>query len=374
MSSDEQYTAKGAALVGFQTDATDGPIDVGAELTGNKIGAVVHCDNGPGLIADSNTMGVSGTGGLRGVYGRGQNRFNDPEVTTGTLGEGYEGAFGVTGLSFLSQLRGALGDGAGVVGASNVDSERDPNNQAKRLGAGVVGLSLKALPTLADTPEPLSLPDLKERPDGNGTGVWGVSSGGIGVHGESGSGTGVKGESRDGTGVHGHSDFSHGVHGESPDGTGVHGVTTHGTGVHGETTSGFLSGSAGIGVHGSGSSFGTGVRGDGVHGPGVQGVSETGHGVHGFSLVNDGIFGESRDGRGGLFVSQKIAQLRLVPADSEFGQATLPAGKTGDLYARSIPDTPAPKNKAELYFCLGKATNGKSLWVPLTFGQAVFGA
>jgi hypothetical protein len=222
-------------------------------------------------------------------------------------------------LSFLSQVRGALGDGAGVVGASNADSERDPNNQAKRLGAGVVGLSLKALPSVVDTPEPLPLPDLKNRPDGNGTGVWGVSGGGTGVHGESRAGTGVNGV--------------------------INGVS-----------------STGIGVHGSGSLFGTGVRGDSHKGRGVQGFSDTGHGVHGESNFVAGIFGESVFGRGGLFVSQKIAQLRLVPADSGFGQATLPAGETGDLYARSIPNTPAPKNRAELYFCLGKDPNGKSLW------------
>jgi hypothetical protein len=188
MSSDNQYTALGPAVIGFQTDGAN--IDVGADVAGKSVGAKGRCDDGPGVVGESNSMGVLGTGGLRGVYGRGENRFNQPENTTGVLGEGYKEAFGVTGLNFLSDERAALGNGAGVIGASNADSELDPSNPAKPLGAGVVGLSLKALPQLIDTTEPLPLPDLKKAPDGDGTGVWGASGDGTGVHGQSQSGRG----------------------------------------------------------------------------------------------------------------------------------------------------------------------------------------
>jgi hypothetical protein len=188
MSSDNQYTALGPAVVGFQTDGAN--IDVGADVAGTKLGAKGRCDEGPGVVGESNTMGVSGTGGLRGIYGRGQNRFNQPENTTGVLAEGYQEASGVTGLNFSSDRRARLGHGAGVVGASNADSDRDPQNPDKQLGAGVVGLSLSTLPQLIDTAEPLPLPDLKRVPDGDGTGVWGASGRGTGVYGESNNGRG----------------------------------------------------------------------------------------------------------------------------------------------------------------------------------------
>src|SRR5215470_3870658 len=107
MSSDNQYTALGPAAVGFQTDGAN--IDVGVDVAGSKLGAKSHCDDGPGVVGESvhsvgvigsstNDVGVRGAGGTAGVSGRGQNPFNEPENTTGALGEGYQEAFGVTGL------------------------------------------------------------------------------------------------------------------------------------------------------------------------------------------------------------------------------------------------------------------------------------
>src|SRR5215510_12501522 len=142
MSTDNQYTALGPAAIGFQTDGAN--IDVGADVAGKKFGARGRCENGSGVIGESDTMGVFGSGNLRGVYGSGHNPFQEPQNTTGVLGEGYEEASGVIGLSFLSKERSALGGAAGVIGGSNADSE-------KRVGAGVVGLSLKAMPQLIDT-------------------------------------------------------------------------------------------------------------------------------------------------------------------------------------------------------------------------------
>src|SRR5260370_635945 len=105
---------------------------------------------------------------------------------------------------------------------------------------------------------------------------------------------------------------------------------------------------------------------------GVFGQS-SGIGVRG-SGSGFGIFGFVFEGRGAVLEADKIAQLRLSPADSSFGAQTLPSGDTGDLYVRSIPNTPAPKNDAQIFFCLGKVQGGRSLWVPLTFGAAVLGA
>ncbi len=108
---------------------------------------------------------------------------------------------------------------------------------------------------------------------------------------------------------------------------------------------------------------------------GVSGISnDSGDGVSGFSAKGNAVRGHSKEGRGAVLEADKIAQLRLSPADSSFGAQTLPSGDTGDLYVRSIPNTPAPKNDAQIFFCLGKVQGGRSLWVPLTFGAAVLGA
>ena len=51
MSSDNQYTALGRAIVGFQTNGTN--IDRGAEIAGNSLGIQASCDAGPGMIGES---------------------------------------------------------------------------------------------------------------------------------------------------------------------------------------------------------------------------------------------------------------------------------------------------------------------------------
>jgi hypothetical protein len=176
----------GTGVVGLSLEGTgvggisfDGTGVVGISLQGQGVAGSSEFDEG-----------VFGSGPLRGVRGVGQNPYNEPENTTGALGEGYEDSPGVIGLSFQSTLRGELGQAAGVIGASNADSVRDPNNPTKLLGAGVVGLSLTELPVAFDPSGILPLPNPSRVPDGRGTGVWGASGGGTGVHGESQSGRG----------------------------------------------------------------------------------------------------------------------------------------------------------------------------------------
>jgi hypothetical protein len=267
MSSDNQFTALGPAIVGFQTDGAN--IDVGAQIAGSKVGGNFHCDEGPGVLSDSHTAAVSGSGGLRGVYGRGESRFNSPGDTTGVLAEGYSEATGAIGISFSASERSALGHSPGVLGVSNADSQRDARLPKKLLGAGVVGVSRQRLPHLIDTTEPLPLPDLKAQPDGDGTGVWGVSGGGIGVHGES--------------------------------------VT----------------------------------------------------------------------GRGGVFSSQKAAQLRLVPQISPTPTLTLPAhGQPGDLYMIETAPIGHGTTAVTMYLCVSSGSNAngnRAHWAPFLLGPAQIG-
>ncbi len=136
--------------------------------------------------------GVEGEGGLAGVHGF-VTTASTPAKATGVLGEGHQQEIGVTGISFAGNISDRqLGRAAGVIGASNADSQKDPGDPRKLRSAGVVGLSLRSIP--AGVPFPL--PDPRENPiDGDGTGVWGASRGGRGVHGESRDEAGVFGES-----------------------------------------------------------------------------------------------------------------------------------------------------------------------------------
>jgi hypothetical protein len=205
----QSFNADDQAVVSFETvgDAL-GQVEIGVgvigktcgvhgESAGNSMGTREGVPDGTGVHGRGELKGVYGDGpigvfgaGTEGVYGRGQNQQN-LENTTGVLGQGFEEGFGVTGVTFASDREGKLGHRAGIIGVSNADSERDHDNLDKLLGAGVVGLSLKSLSgplegklTIAELPDP------KNVPDGDGTGVWGASGGGTGVHGESQSGRG----------------------------------------------------------------------------------------------------------------------------------------------------------------------------------------
>jgi hypothetical protein len=65
MSSDNQFTARGPAIVGFQTDSSS--IDRGAEIAGNSVGIKGFCHGsvGDGVqgFGSGNFSGVAGFGG-----------------------------------------------------------------------------------------------------------------------------------------------------------------------------------------------------------------------------------------------------------------------------------------------------------------------
>lgn len=65
MSSDDQYTALGPAVIGFQTFGTE--IDVGVDAGGNKVG--VHATGPVAIYGEGGDVGVHGDGavGVRGV-------------------------------------------------------------------------------------------------------------------------------------------------------------------------------------------------------------------------------------------------------------------------------------------------------------------
>jgi hypothetical protein len=125
MSSDNQYTALGPAIIGFQTSATN--IDVGAEISGNKAGIRGSCVAGIGVRGESV--------GQEGVHGQG---------TPGMLGIGIKnGTTGHNGVMGL--VEGA--EGAGVYGAHGqpghpLDVTAFPVSPAP--GAGVFGVSDEA--------------------------------------------------------------------------------------------------------------------------------------------------------------------------------------------------------------------------------------
>ena len=199
------FGADDSTAVSFETvgDAL-GKVDIGVGVVGNRCG--VHGesqDASLGTRVAPESTGVHGRGGMTGVEGEGGSAgvhgfvttASSPATATGVLGEGYHQEIGVTGLSFAgSGPDRDLGRAAGVIGASNADSQKDPRDPRKILGAGVVGLSLRSIPTKLDLPV-FALPDPRQPIDGGGTGVWGASRGGRGVHGESRDEAGVFGES-----------------------------------------------------------------------------------------------------------------------------------------------------------------------------------
>ncbi len=146
--------------------------------------------------------------------------------------------------------------------------------------------------------------------------------------------------------------------------------TGHGIGVYG--TSG-----KGTGVQGS-SGEGAGVRGDSDDAVGVQGESIGGVGVLGHSDLSAGMQGTGQTGvkgvgvggSGGVFESDKFAQVNLGPL---FQLPQLPCeGKAGDLLAVSplTPDEedPSPQGVASLWFCTKAQTKeSPAVWARVAF-------
>jgi hypothetical protein len=266
MSSSNQFTARGRAIVGFQT-APGADIGVGVDAAGTEMGIIGRCLDGPGVFGESiNSVGVKATGAI---------------AVEGTSGTGI----GVHGIG----SPGVLGSGT-----SNGGPESRNNGVmglAEGSGAGVFGGHLT--PTPSDRPQPLTpttFPDVTA-----GAGVFGISIGeGHGVAGKSRFGHGVVGTSEGGVafdshGVFGRSTQTAGVVGISgpngsekrnqfpPERAGVYGFSEQGTGVFGTSTA----------------QFSQGVRGSSVDGDGVLGTSDTGTGVLGKGKV--GVEGRSPD-------------------------------------------------------------------------------
>ena len=203
-------------------------------------------------------------------------------------------------------------------------------------------------------------------------GVFGVSSQGIGVGGRTDNfigvhgvcvnldqtfpGLGVKGDNlQNGTGVLGTSVNGPGTAGISTNGPGISGTSTGGTGVAGTSVNGFgVTGGSTGGTAVAGLSVnGSGVAGSSVNGSGVTGNSaENGSGVAGTGVKGPGVTGTSTGDRGGVFASDRSAQLRLVPIVNPTGG--LPQfGQFGDVYLRLRGD-PDPNGTAtiEMFLCI----------------------
>jgi hypothetical protein len=193
MSSDNQYTALGPAIVGFQTNGTN--INRGAEIAGKDVGVKGTCQ---GAFGDG-VQGFGGNAGGKGVLGQG-----------GDGRSGVVGGIGVLGRGGDSQ---GVGFGPGVVG---IDGKNVPPNDAQETkDIGVFGLGHTGVVGVGAPHDP---PDWISRGQ---VGVYGVGSTGVvgkgltGVTGISLKSTGVLGQSTEGLGVWGVSDRSHGVFGDN---------------------------------------------------------------------------------------------------------------------------------------------------------------
>ncbi len=377
MSSDNQYTALGPAIIGFQTDATR--IDRGADIFGNEFGIRGASANGAGVIGESeNQVGVEGRG------------------ETGIVGHGLRGP-GVEGIG--GNFFGREPE-AGIIGQGGRRRPDRPEEARSLHGPGVVGLGGSRSRELSDADEIAGSVgvfgqgaegEAERRPGAGVVGRGGAISGGAvapGVVGltRSALDLGVM-EPRD-TGVFGRG--ATGVTGQGTTGPGVHGVGGPG-GLVGEASPETLQ--AGV-VGESGSALAPGNGGI-IHGAGVIGLAgdlrplsfaETGEtGVYGAGKT--GVKGVGSEGRGGVFVSERSAQVQLIPTRGPriVEQATfiptvatepgrlgppLPrAGRGGDLM--TISDD---QGQCTLWFCVHDGTgNSPARWTQVLLGPAFDG-
>jgi hypothetical protein len=223
MSSDNQFTALGPTIIGFQTDGAN--IQIGAQISGNTVGIKGSCQGsvGDGVQGNGtgNFSGVAGWGGANsgtgvigfggggagpGVRGIGFGGPNtNPAGAAGVYGQGGNGAPGVIGQAGTGIADGVQGFATGNF--SGVAGFGGPN-----AGTGVFGLG-----------GTLTLPG---RPPLTGPGVRGIGGGGPNTIPQSSNGllspVGVYGQGASGA------DGVHGVAGQGPGGpdswAGVHGV------------------------------------------------------------------------------------------------------------------------------------------------------
>jgi hypothetical protein len=319
MSSDNQFTATGAAAIGFQTNSAS--ITTGADIEGNTVGAIIVGQSLPNSLATCGAI-VRAINPDPGVdlshvpQGSGLLAFGDAFALLGMNGTEFQNLNGQVdglGLPFTTNYAvvGASTGGPGVLGVAG-------------------GISGPGAPTGAISPYLAG---------GNtpGTGVMGACTDGPGVTGISPKNPGVFGVS-DSVGVVGGAPASQGF----PQDLG----NVRGVGVMGK--------SANLGVVGVGEAnldSKTRTLISETHGVGVLGVSPT-VGVQGISIGD----------RGGVFQNQSTAktptaQMRLVPIALPFRTAIqLPAvGKIGDMLAleTSLPTLAGtdPHTDCHLYLC-----------------------
>lgn len=118
MSSDNQFTALGPAVIGFQTNGAN--IQTGADVTGKNFG-VISKGGLAGVSAESPLVGVKGKGAT-GVFGEGLTGVTGQGTGVGVTGEGFvSGIKGVgTGPLLAVGVEGEGRDGPGVRGVSEV--------------------------------------------------------------------------------------------------------------------------------------------------------------------------------------------------------------------------------------------------------------
>jgi hypothetical protein len=370
----------------------------------------LHAIRASGVMDGAGVVGLDGAHGDEdvsnlmnvGVFGRGD---------TGVRGEGGSDGPGVEGIGGNRPFFGIRG--VGVLGRGGRQDDEN-NEERKPHGPGVIGMGGGRAKTLANDSIVDSVGVFGQGADAEERTVDGV------VHGPSLAGAGVVGrggvtnstESQVGPGVVGWAGGSDnlpvlafvgdiGVVGFG--GTGVRGIglgdsSLGGPGVQGE-------GSNGAGFAGSRGVIGPGVVGQGgralltgapifAHAAGVIGIavdtppsaSETNEtGVYGTGL--DGVKGAGAEGRGGVFKSERSAQVQLIPAKRPVTKeqaATTPLavanpgtlgpnlpknGRGGDLMSVVDQD-----GECTLWFCIRDSTSGSPAhWAQVLLGPSFDG-
>lgn len=299
MSEDQQFTATGPTIIGFQTDGTN--IDRGAEIAGNEFG-IRGTGVGTGAVG---IIGQAGQGNADGVQGYSSGSFS------GVAGFGSSGADAGTGVFGLggeaSPLGGFFSRGAaGVRGIGGGGPNTAPPNPV-----GVYGQGGNNSPGIAGQAGP-----------GSADGVWGQGSGTF-------SGVAGFGGSDDGTGLYGQ--------GGGATGPGVRGI---GAGA------GNTSPSTAVGVYGQGAPNADGVQGvgGGEEGGGVHGISQDvdGNGVIG--EANNGrdayaVWGRSSSGFAGFFDGTVQVNGALNVTGAKSAVVPFPDGSHRRLYSMESPES-----------------------------------
>jgi hypothetical protein len=235
MSSDNQFTALGPAIVGFQTDSAN--IDRGAEITGNSVGIKGFCG---GPVGD-------------GVQGFGSGDFSGVAGFGGNVPQGANAGTGVFGLGGTAAETFGGGGAPGVRGIGGGGPNTSPSS-----AVGVYGQGGDESPGVVGQAGSIVADGVQGFGTGNFSGVAGFGGGnsGTGVFGAGGgpTGQGVRGIGAGGLNTSPNPPIPVGVYGQAgplADGVqgvgsgsqaaGVHGISNDpgGNGIIGEANNGF---------------------------------------------------------------------------------------------------------------------------------------